>query len=185
MPPPEEIERGPRTGIPGATPTIRPTVDLEAPLSESERLKYEALLGKPAPVARASDGLSALIVDEDPNLRRDLTIILKGWGFDVAETPGGATALKALAGRHFDLLACDLKLQEMDGYTLVRGARSYLRIRETFIVVQTGMSDPKDEVAALNIGADAFFRKPHSRELLFARFKPLVRRIYERAAPKA
>jgi DNA-binding response OmpR family regulator len=79
-----------------------------------------------------------------------------------------------------DLVLLDLKLPGHDGFEVIRGARSYLKLRETVIVVLSALSNPDDEMAALNLGADAFYQKPASLKRLEARLKPLVRRIWDR-----
>ena len=59
-------------------------------------------------------------------------------------------------------------------------ARSYLKLRDTVIIVIAALSDPRDETAALNVGADMFFAKPMGPDLLQARLKPLIRRLYDK-----
>ncbi|MBI4423686.1 MAG: response regulator, partial [Elusimicrobia bacterium] len=109
-----------------------------------------------------------------------LGALLKHWELEVTELGSGTEALTTLASRRVDLALVDLRLPGHDGYEVIRCARSYLKLRDTVILAVSALDDPKDEVAALNLGADAFFRKPFSLQLLEARLKPFVRRLYDR-----
>lgn len=182
---PEGIELGPRFGIAGVNRLARPRACLEDPLTPEERARFEAVAGKPAaapPPAKPGEALRALVAESDPATRATLVGVLRGWDFEAAEAPTGTQALKALAAGRVDLLLVSLKLSELDGYDVIRGLRSYLRITGTFAVALTDSADVKDSVAALNLGADAVVPKARAAAEQWAAFlKPVARRLYERA----
>ncbi len=175
----EEIERA-ATGIPGGARCVRPTRKIEDGLTDEEKAKYEGLLG-PAPAAPGPAAApQAIVVEDDPALRTIMVDVLKKWEMDVVGVGSGTEALKTLATKRIDLALIDLRLPGHDGYEVIRGARSYLKLREIVIIAISGLTDPKDETASLNVGADMFYRKPMSMELFDARLKPFVRRLYDK-----
>ncbi len=70
-----------------------------------------------APVAQAADR-RVLIVDDDPAVRQLCQRILQAV-YQVTAAASGAEALDALRQQTFDLLLTDLKMPQMDGYTLI------------------------------------------------------------------
>lgn len=174
-----EIERA-TTGIPGGAKAVRPIRKIEDPLSDEEKAKYEALLGPPPVPPGPAAAPQAIVVEDDPALRTLMVDVFKRWEMEVAGVGSGTEALKTLATQRIDLALVDLRLPGHDGYEVIRGARSYLKLRDTVIIAVSGLTDPKDETAALNVGADMFYRKPMTMDLFEARLKPFVRRLYDK-----
>jgi CheY-like chemotaxis protein len=158
------IEKGARVGVPGGTQAIRPTSNYDTELSPAETASYEKLIGKPgahgAPVPVPGEGKCALIVEDDPHIRRLIASMLERLGCRQLEVADGNNALKAFVKYKVDLAIIDLKIPGLDGYQVIRGARSYLKIADTPILVISGLTDVEYEAAALNIGADGFLGKP-------------------------
>ena len=158
------IEKGARVGVPGGTQAIRPTATYNDALSAEEIAAYEKVVGKPGahgpaqPVA--GEGKCALIVEDDPHVRRLIASALERLGCRQLEVADGNNALKALVKYKVDLAIIDLKIPGLDGYQVIRGARSYLKIADTPILVISGLTDVEYSSAALNIGADGFLGKP-------------------------
>ena len=159
---------------------VRPNKSIEDPLDAEEKAKYESLLGPPPAPPGPAASPQGLVAEYDPRRRAMLAQMLKSWDMEVVEAASGTEALKALATKRVDMVLVDLKLPGHDGYEVIRGARSYLKLRDTVFIVLADAADPKDETTALNLGADVFFPKPTLPDLLQARIKPLVRRMYDR-----
>lgn len=181
------VERGARVGVPGGTKVIRPGWTIETPLSESETAVFENLLGKPGAhgVAQALPGAekSALVVEDDPQARRLIVSVLAKIKVKPLEVADGGNALKALVKYKVDLVVLDMRLPVLDGFRVLRGARGYLKVLDTPIVVVTALSDVKDEQAALDMGADVFLRKPFDLHSLRANFQAALRRGALLSAP--
>ena len=64
-----------------------------------------------------------LIVEDEPQLRRALTINLRAHRYDVEAVADGAGALRAAASSPPDLVILDLGLPDMDGEEVVGGLR--------------------------------------------------------------
>ena len=107
-----------------------------------------------------------LVVDDEPNMRRILTLILQEAGHSVAEASGVPTALEALASNQFDLVISDKKMPEGDGFDLLR----YCRDNDPSlpVVILTALATVELAVEAMQAGAFDFISKPFVPEVVTA-----------------
>ncbi|PIP84092.1 MAG: hypothetical protein CO113_14605 [Elusimicrobia bacterium CG_4_9_14_3_um_filter_62_55] len=172
----EEIVRGPRIGVPGGAQAVRPNTRLETPLSPEEKAYYAGIIGEPqAPPPREDNKPVALVVDDEPRLRSIAREALEGIGLKVFEARDGVEALTQYASRTTDLLLLELSLPSMDGYKLVRAVRSYCGNMKAAICCVGTSADPRDEIAALNLGADDFLAKPFTVDRIRAHVRSVFR----------
>jgi two-component system KDP operon response regulator KdpE len=113
-----------------------------------------------------------LLVEDDPALRRSLTLNLTARGYTVDETGNGEDALR-LAGRRLpDVMFVDLGLPTMSGLEVIRGVRSWAEIP---IIVLSARGAERDKVEALDSGANDYVTKPFGIEELMARLRAAER----------
>ena len=106
-----------------------------------------------------------LVVEDDPALRRSLTLNLTARGYSVDETGNGEDALR-LAGRRVpDIVLVDLGLPTMSGLEVIRGLRVWADM--PIIVLSTESSDDKIG-RARKAGADGWIVKPFDPAQLFS-----------------
>ena len=115
----------------------------------------------------------ALVVEDDPGLRRALVINLRAHGYDVVAAAGGAEALAEAARRPPDVVILDLGLPDMDGPEVIEGLRGWTRAP---IVVLSARAAEPDKVHALDVGADDYVTKPFGMDELLARLRAALRR---------
>ena len=116
---------------------------------------------------------TVLIVEDDPELRRALTINLRARGYDVHGVGDGTSALTAAAADLPDLVILDLGLPDMDGVDVVGGLRGWTAVP---IIVLSARDGQGDKVAALDAGADDYVTKPFGMDELLARLRASLRR---------
>jgi two-component system KDP operon response regulator KdpE len=114
-----------------------------------------------------------LVVDDEPQIVRALRINLKARGYEVDVAPDGATALRAAADRHPDLVVLDLGLPDMEGAEVIAGLRGWTSVP---IIVLSGRAGSSDKVGALDAGADDYVTKPFGVDELLARIRAVTRR---------
>ncbi len=129
-------------------------------------------------------GVRALVVDDDPDARELVGMILREAGARPALAAGAAEALAMIAsGTPFDVLISDIAMPQQDGYSLItaiRAARSS-RERNILAVAFTAYASQPDEVRAKQAGFDAFLAKPIEPFLLTHTLGNLLRRGRRRA----
>lgn len=120
-----------------------------------------------------------LIVDNDPGLRRTMTISFGARGFEVDVAPDGRTALESLS-RQPAVIIMDLDLPDMDGVELIVLVRA--RTSAPIIVISARRAE-HHKVDALDAGADDFVTKPFGMDELVARARAALRRPELAALP--
>jgi two-component system KDP operon response regulator KdpE len=114
-----------------------------------------------------------LVVDDEPQIRRALTINLRARGYDVDVAESGEQALDVAARTHPDVVVLDLGLPGIDGVEVIRGLRGWSQV--PIVVLSVRESEP-DKVAALDAGADDYVTKPFGMDELLARLRAALRR---------
>jgi two-component system KDP operon response regulator KdpE len=118
----------------------------------------------------------ALIIDDEPPIRRLLRLTLEPQGYRVFETESGQLGLQEAAARRPDVIILDLGLPDMDGTTVLKRLREW---SQTPVLVLTVRDREADKVAALDAGADDYLTKPFSAAELLARLRAIQRRAPE------
>jgi len=121
-----------------------------------------------------------LVVDDEPQIRRALRLVLRANGYDVAEVGTGEGALDALVIQPFDLMILDLMLPDVDGVEVCRRLREWSRLP---VVVLSAHGEEEVKVRALDEGADDYVTKPFSAPELLARMRSAMRRASVNTAP--
>ncbi len=118
--------------------------------------------------------MRVLLVEDDMDAARGVTLMLKSAGtvVDVADT--GEEALELTRHYDYDIVILDLMLPDMEGYEVVRRMRAARS--ETPVLILSGLSRPQAKVKGLALGADDFITKPFDRAELVARIQAVVRR---------
>jgi two-component system KDP operon response regulator KdpE len=114
-----------------------------------------------------------LIVDDEPELLRALSINLRARHYDVVLAADGATALRKASSTPPDLVILDLGLPDMDGTDVIAGLRGWSKVP---IVVLSAREEQADKVDALDAGADDYLTKPFGMDELLARVRAALRR---------
>ena len=117
--------------------------------------------------------LSALIIDDEVQIRRLLRVVLEGAGYQVAEAEAGQQGLVEIAARRPDVILLDLGLPDMEGLSVLKRLREWSEIP---VVVLTVRDDEQEKVAALDAGAEDYVTKPFSTAELLARIRVAQRK---------
>jgi len=114
-----------------------------------------------------------LVVDDEPQILRALSINLAARHYDVVTAMTGRQALDAAAHAHPDLIVLDLGLPDLDGIDVIHALRGWTTIP---IVVLSGRTQTQAKVRALDAGADDYVSKPFNVDELLARVRAVSRR---------
>ena len=117
--------------------------------------------------------ISALVIDDEPQIQRLLTITLEANGYCVTTAGTGQEGIVIAAQRRHDVIILDLGLPDMSGMALLRQLREWT---QTPVVVLTVLDEEADKIEALDSGADDYVTKPFNSGELLARLRAAVRR---------
>ncbi len=124
------------------------------------------------------------VVDDEPHIRRLVSIGLRDEGYDIQEFSDGNAFLHALGIKRPDAVVLDWMMPPPDGLSCLRQIRENPKCRALPVILLTARGDEVDRVLGLEIGADDYVTKPFSNKELAARIKSLLRRdSYLHAAP--
>lgn len=115
-----------------------------------------------------------LVIDDEPQIRRVLTVNLSTRGYDVTAAQDGTQALLEAARHPPDVVLLDLGLPDIDGLQVIRELRTWTT---TPIVVLSARTGSEDKVRALDLGADDYVQKPFDMAELLARLRAATRRV--------
>jgi two-component system KDP operon response regulator KdpE len=114
-----------------------------------------------------------LVVDDEPQIVRALSVNLKALGYEVDTAATGEEALSHASQRRPDAVILDLGLPGIDGIQVIEGLRGWTTVP---IIVLTVREQEVDKIAALDAGADDYVTKPFGMGELLARLRAALRR---------
>jgi len=120
--------------------------------------------------------LRVLVVDDEPDIRDVLKIILEAEKYEVIEAENGEEAIKIITQKTPDLVLLDYKMPKMDGREVCRRIKKDILLRHLPIIMVTGKGEITDKVDGIDAGADDYIVKPFEPEELLAHIKMILRR---------
>src|SRR5574337_343497 len=105
-----------------------------------------------------------LVVDDEPKLGALVAEMLQADGHAVVRAAGGREALQRLAAEPFQVVLTDLRMPEVDGLEVLRGARARSPAPE--VVLMTAYGTAQSAVEAMKAGAADYLVKPFSMDEL-------------------
>ena len=120
------------------------------------------------------DQHSILVVDDEVPIRRILSTRLSMMGYQVLTAADGLEALEIFERQHPDLIVLDVMMPNLDGYGVCQAVRKISRVP---IIMLTALSDVRDRITGLEMGADDYMIKPFSPKELESRVRCILRRL--------
>ena len=115
-----------------------------------------------------------LVVDDEASIRRMLETRLAMVGYKVLAAADGVEALEIFECQHPDLIVLDVMMPKLDGYGVCQAVRRTSRVP---IIMLTALSDVRDRITGLEMGADDYMIKPFSPKELESRVGCILRRL--------
>ncbi len=121
-----------------------------------------------------------LIVDDEPQIQRLLTVALTAAGYESLTAETGAEAVRLAATGAPDLIVLDLGLPDRDGKDVLREIRQFSK---TPVVILSARDREAEKIEALDLGADDYVEKPFGIGELTARLRAALRHAADEAHP--
>ncbi len=114
-----------------------------------------------------------LLVDDETNILRTMTICLESIGLEVTATSKPDEALRMASERHFDIAFFDLKMYPIDGLTLLGEIKKFSA--DTIVVIVTAHGSVDTAVQAIKQGAYDYLQKPFD----FQELQHFAQKVYD------
>lgn len=115
----------------------------------------------------------AVLIEDDPQIRRLLRTVLPNHGFRLIDVGTGAEGLREMELHRADILLLDLGLPDVDGMEVIQRLREWSAVP---ILVLSARKQERDKISALDAGADDYVSKPFSVGELLSRMRVALRR---------
>ncbi|KAA9107778.1 response regulator transcription factor [Microbacterium rhizomatis] len=118
-------------------------------------------------------GRTAVIVEDDADLRHLLVEVLEAAGFSTVSVGNGIDGIRAVLSYQPLITTLDVNMPGLDGIEAARRIRAQ---SDTYIIMITAMGEEADVVLGLSAGADEYITKPFRPREFRARVEAMLRR---------
>jgi len=125
---------------------------------------------------------TAVIVEDDPDIRHLLVEVLEAAGFSTVSVGNGIDGVRAVIAYQPLITTLDVNMPGIDGFEAARRIRQQ---SDTYIIMLTGLEEEADVVLGLGAGADEYVVKPFRPRELRARIEALLRRPRAGGSPSS
>jgi len=120
--------------------------------------------------------LKILIIEDEPDIRKNLEYNLSREGYSVLTAASIAEAEQLIYSNNLSLILLDLMLPDGSGLELCKKMKSDPDVQNLPIIILTAKDDEVDKVVGFEIGADDYVTKPFSVRELILRIKAVLKR---------
>ena len=151
--------------------------DQIADLREDMMPGQQRLAGPESASPNPARPLKVLIVDDEVELRGNISEFLQGQGFITCEAADGEEALAKAFTEKPNLILLDLRLPKVDGYQVCQTLKGNPITSVIPIIMLTALTATPQKIKGIEFGADDYIPKPCDLEELQARIKMVMRRV--------
>lgn len=117
-----------------------------------------------------------LIAEDDVNIIELMTLYFDSDEYNVFYATDGEAALDIVKNESISVALVDIMMPKMNGYEFIKAVR---KISNFPIIIISAKNLDEDEVLGLNLGADAYIKKPFNPLVVVANVKAVLRRTYQ------
>src|SRR4029079_9542847 len=118
-----------------------------------------------------STPLTVMVIEDHPDQRDLLAIVLQREGYKVITAGNGIEALEKLGAEKVQIALSDIMMPKMDGVELTQSMRGNSALKSIYLILITARIQEGDRVRGLDLGADDYITKPFSFSELLARIR--------------
>ena len=101
-----------------------------------------------------------LVIDDEPDILRIVSFLLKNWGFEVLTANNGQEGLNVLENQKPDLILLDASMPKMNGLQMLEMIQDEPEIRDIPVIMLTAHSDQNNIDIAASYGIQDYITKP-------------------------
>ncbi|HEY0791916.1 MAG TPA: response regulator transcription factor [Chthoniobacterales bacterium] len=124
-----------------------------------------------------------LVIEDEPEMRRNLTTILRLEKFQPLSAENGRVGVRLAKKEKPDLIFCDVMMPELDGYGVIAALRADAETVAIPFIFLTAKGEKPDIRAGMNLGADDYLTKPVAKADLLGAIRSRLERAAQQAIP--
>ena len=128
--------------------------------------------------------MKILVIEDEPEMRRNLLTILRLEKFDTLGAENGRIGIEMARREKPDLILCDVMMPEVNGHGVLAALRSESATVTIPFIFLTAKGEKTDVRSGMNLGADDYLAKPVSKADLLQAIHARLKRQNEQARPE-
>lgn len=117
-----------------------------------------------------------LIIEDDNAIRENTAEFLELEGYTTLTAPNGKRGLEQIWFHRPDLILCDLRMPEMDGFTVLKNLGEQPDFKKIPFIFFSAKSEEMEIKKGIDAGADGYLVKPFEFEDLLSSIKKCLHR---------
>ncbi len=117
-----------------------------------------------------------LVIEDEPEMRRNLATILRLEKFEVTQAENGRVGLDLARKNVPDLILCDVMMPELDGHGVLAALRADLHTANVPFIFLTAKGEKADQRSGMDLGADDYLTKPVAKADLLSAIAARLKR---------
>jgi DNA-binding NarL/FixJ family response regulator len=127
--------------------------------------------------------MKILVIEDEPEMRRNLVTILRLEKFEPIAAVSGRAGVAAARQERPDLILCDVMMPDLDGYGVLAALRAEAGTAATPFIFLTAKGEKPDIRTGMNLGADDYLTKPVAKADLLAAIRARLERAEQQTIP--
>src|SRR5436190_18720884 len=120
-----------------------------------------------------------LVIEDEPEMRRNLTTILKLENFKALSAENGRIGVELAKKEQPDVILCDVMMPELDGHGVLQVLRDDPATAAIPFIFLTAKGEKRDVRDGMNLGADDYLTKPVAKADLLSAIAARIKRQSE------
>ncbi len=122
-----------------------------------------------------------LIIEDEPEMRRNITALLRYHDYEPIEAENGRKGIEAARRKKPDLVLCDVMMPELDGHGVLQALQQDADLALIPFIFLTAKGEKDDLRSGMNLGADDYLTKPVANADLVRAIETRLRRSEQQA----